>query len=53
MPLVIGIVASYTLNPLITRLEAIRIPRIVGTAIVMAGVIGALAFGTYSLRGQV
>jgi predicted PurR-regulated permease PerM len=53
VPLLLGIVITYTLNPLVAWLEAIRIPRVAGTVIVMASVIGALAFGTYSLRGQV
>jgi predicted PurR-regulated permease PerM len=52
VPLLVGIVISYTLNPLVTWLEAIKIPRVVGTVIVMGSVIGALVFGTYSLRGQ-
>jgi len=52
VPLLLGIVISYTLNPLVGWLEAIKIPRAVATLAVMAGVIGALAFGTYSLRGQ-
>src|SRR5271169_2230171 len=52
MPLLLGIVISYTLYPLVAWLEAIRIPRVVGTVIVMASVISALAFGMYSLRGQ-
>jgi predicted PurR-regulated permease PerM len=52
VPLLLGIVLSYTLNPLVAWLEAIRIPRVAGTIIVMASVIGALVFGTYSLRGQ-
>ena len=52
VPLLLGIVVAYTLNPLVTWLEAIRIPRVAGTMIVMASVIGALAVGTYSLRGQ-
>src|SRR5271167_2258977 len=42
VPLLLGIVISYTLNPLVAWLEAIKIPR----------VIGALVLGTYSLRGQ-
>jgi predicted PurR-regulated permease PerM len=53
VPLLLGIVLAYTLNPLVAWLEAIRIPRAAGTVIVMAGVIGAVVFGTYSLRGQV
>ena len=52
VPLLFGIVIAYTLNPLVGWLEAIRIPRGIGTVIVMASVIGALVFGTYSLRGQ-
>jgi predicted PurR-regulated permease PerM len=53
VPLLLGIVISYTLSPLVAWLEAIRIPRVVGTVIVMASVIGGLVLGTYSLRGQV
>jgi predicted PurR-regulated permease PerM len=52
VPLLLGIVVSYSLNPLVTWLEALRIPRVLGAAIVMASVIGALAVGIYSLRGQ-
>ena len=52
IPLLLGIITSYTLYPLVAWLESIRIPRIIGTVIVMAAVISALAFGTYSLRGQ-
>jgi predicted PurR-regulated permease PerM len=52
VPLLFGVVVSYTLNPLVAWLEAIRIPRVVGTVIVMACVVSALFFGTYSLRGQ-
>src|SRR4030095_2541238 len=43
---------AYTLNPLVVWLEAIKIPRVAGTIIVMASVIGALVSGTYSLRGK-
>jgi predicted PurR-regulated permease PerM len=52
IPLLLGIVISYTLYPLVAWLEAIKIPRILGTVIVMATVISALTFGVYSLRGQ-
>jgi predicted PurR-regulated permease PerM len=53
VPLLLGIIFSYTLNPLVAWLEALRLPRNVATIIVMAGVIGALGLGTYALRGQV
>jgi predicted PurR-regulated permease PerM len=52
VPVLLGIVVAYTLNPLVAWLEAIKIPRVVGTVIVLASVIGALVLGTYSLRGQ-
>jgi predicted PurR-regulated permease PerM len=52
VPLLLGIVISYTLSPLVAWLEAIKIPRAISTIIVMASVIGALVMGTYSLRGQ-
>ncbi len=53
VPLLLGIIFSYTLNPLVAWLEAMRLPRSVATIVVMAGVIAALGFGSYSLRGQV
>ena len=53
VPLLLGIVIAYTLNPVVAWLEAIRIPRVAGTVIVMASVIGALVLGTYSLRDEV
>ncbi|MDD5759756.1 MAG: AI-2E family transporter, partial [Desulfobulbaceae bacterium] len=51
--LLLGILFAYTLNPLVVWLEKIRIPRMFGTLLVMAGVLCGLVFGTYSLRGQV
>ena len=51
--LLVGIIFAYTLNPLVAWLERIRIPRLVGATMVMAGVVCAFALGTYSLRGQV
>jgi predicted PurR-regulated permease PerM len=52
VPLLLGIVIAYTLNPLVVWLEAIKIPRVAGTVIIMVSVIGALVLGTYSLRGE-
>jgi predicted PurR-regulated permease PerM len=53
VPLLLGIVIAYTLNPLVAWLEAIHIPRVVATVVVMASVITAVVLCTYSLRGQV
>jgi predicted PurR-regulated permease PerM len=52
IPLLLGVVISYTVNPLVNGLEAIKVHRTGGALIVMASIISALIFGTYSLRGQ-
>lgn len=52
IPLLLGIVISYTVNPLVNWLEALKVHRVLGTVIVMASIVGALIFGTYALRGQ-
>ena len=53
IPLLLGIVITYTLSPIVGWLERVRIPRFAGSAIVMAAVIAALVLTAYSLRGQV
>lgn len=52
IPLLLGIIISYTLNPLVAWLANIKVPRVIGSVIVMGAVFGALALGSYSLRGQ-
>lgn len=53
IPLLLGIIIAYTLNPLVVWLERIRIPRMVGTALVMLALLSAGLFVALSLRGQV
>lgn len=53
VPLLLGIFIAYTLNPLVIWLERIKIPRLVGTSIVMVGLLCAGALVTFSLGGQV
>jgi predicted PurR-regulated permease PerM len=53
IPLFLGIILAYTLNPLVTWMERIKIPRLVGTTMVMMTLLFGLALGTLSLRGQV
>ena len=52
VPLLLGIVITYTLSPIVFWLERLRIPRVVGAVLVMSGVVVALALSAYSLRGQ-
>jgi predicted PurR-regulated permease PerM len=42
VPLLIGILASYTLHPMVDWLEAWRVPRSVGAAMVLAIVVGGV-----------
>jgi predicted PurR-regulated permease PerM len=53
IPLFLGIILAYTLNPLVTWMERIKVPRLVGTTIVMMTLLFGVALGTLSLRGQV
>jgi predicted PurR-regulated permease PerM len=55
IPLLLGIIIAYTLNPLVVVvwLERMKIPRVVGTSMVMLAVLGRSAFVTISLRGQI
>ncbi|NJD34114.1 MAG: AI-2E family transporter [Betaproteobacteria bacterium] len=51
--LLLGTLFAYTLNRLVVWLELVRIPRVVGTGVVMLGVVCAIALGTNSLGGQI
>ena len=53
IPLLLGIIIAYTLNPLVVWLERVKIPRVVGACIVMLVVLCGSAFATISLRGQI
>jgi predicted PurR-regulated permease PerM len=44
VPLLIGILASYALHPLVDGLEKLRLPRSLGAALVLAAVVGSLAW---------
>ncbi|OGA24347.1 MAG: hypothetical protein A3H34_07340 [Betaproteobacteria bacterium RIFCSPLOWO2_02_FULL_67_19] len=49
VPLLIGILASYALHPLVDWLEAWRVPRSVGAALVLAIVVGSFSWIGFSL----
>jgi predicted PurR-regulated permease PerM len=49
IPLLIGILASYTLHPLVDCLAAWRMPRGIGAALVLATVVAAFSWIGYSL----
>ncbi len=51
--MLLGILLSYTLNPIVLWLEKIKIPRFVGSTLVILAVIAGLIFSGYILRSQV
>lgn len=52
VPLLIGILASYALHPLVDRLQAWRVPRSVGAALVLATLIGSVSWLGFSISGD-
>ncbi len=49
----LGALLAYALNPIVIRLESIKINRGIGSSIVILGLIGCLVFSGYALRNQV
>lgn len=53
IPLVLGLILACTLNPLVRFLERLKVPRLIGTTVVMATLLCGMAAATSSLRTQV
>lgn len=53
IPLVLGLILACTLNPLVRFLERLKIPRVVGSTLVIAALLCGIAAATLSLRTQV
>lgn len=52
IPIVIGILVSYVLEPVVAWLAARRVPRALGAALVLLAVVALTGLGVYALRGQ-
>ncbi|HYT66949.1 MAG TPA: AI-2E family transporter [Vicinamibacterales bacterium] len=52
IPVVIGILVAYAMEPLVSTMERAKIPRSVGAAAALVMLVGVLSLGTYSLSGQ-
>lgn len=52
IPIVLGILISYTLAPVVSWLQAIRVPRSIGAAVAVTLLVGALGLGVYTLSDQ-
>ncbi len=53
VPVVLGLLLAYTLRPLVTALERIRVPRIAAAAIVVSTVLALLVTTAWGLRDNV
>jgi len=52
IPVVIGVLLAYALEPLVSALTKTRIPRSVGAAIALVLFVATIALGVYGLSGQ-
>jgi predicted PurR-regulated permease PerM len=52
VPLLIGILASYALRPLVDRLQAWHVPRVVAAALVLGLLVGSGSWMAYALRNE-
>jgi predicted PurR-regulated permease PerM len=52
IPIVLGVLISYALDPAVSRLERIRVPRAVGALVLIGALVGGTGFTLYELRGQ-
>jgi predicted PurR-regulated permease PerM len=52
IPVLMGLLFSYALSPVVDRLCRVGLPRAVSAGVVLAAVVGGLAWATYSLSDQ-
>lgn len=52
IPLMYGIMISYALSPVVKQLHHLRIPRAIGAALLLLGIVGAASTLTYSLKDE-
>ena len=53
VPVLTGILLSYTLRPLVSALESIRVPRIASAALVIAALVGLVSVTVWAVRDDV
>jgi len=52
VPLVIAVIIAYALDPVVTFLARRRVPRVLGSTVVLLAFLTAIVGGAYALRGQ-
>lgn len=53
VPLVLAVIIAYALDPIVAFLERWRIPRSLGTLLIMGGMVGGMVYGALALEDQV
>jgi predicted PurR-regulated permease PerM len=51
--MLLGVLLAYTLNPVVKWLEYIKIPRVIGSSLVIVFLMVSIGFAGFTLRGQV
>ena len=52
VPVVAGILLSYTLRPLVSGLERVRLPRLAATSVVMISMVTVVSASCYAISGE-
>ena len=52
IPIVVGILISYGLEPFVGALQRLRVPRAIGAAVAVTTLVGAIGIGMYTLSDQ-
>lgn len=52
VPLLVGILASYSLRPLVDLLQSLRIPRVLAAALVVMALVGGVSWIAYALSDE-
>jgi predicted PurR-regulated permease PerM len=52
IPIVLGILISYALDPIVSALHRVRLPRSIGAAVAVTLLVGALGVGGYTLSDE-
>lgn len=53
VPLVLAAVIAYALDPIVAFLERFRVPRVLGTLLIMCAILGGLAYAVLAMEDQV
>ena len=49
----LGVLLAYALNPLVIRLESVKVHRVIGSTLIIIALVSGIIFSGYALRGQV